>query len=131
MSISTTLNFKKLSLYLFIFGDTSMIEQIENGQYSLTFLNRQHSEDQELPAAENISLDNIMPDKKTSWQMDKWIYRIVVSSMSLTIILSLVGAVWLKANDKDIPDIMIALGTGSLGGIAGLLAPSPNSSNYE
>lgn len=108
-----------------------MIDQIENGQYSFTFLNTQNSEDKEQSAEENISLDNTMIDKKSSWQMDKWIYRIVVSSMSLTIILSLVGAVWLKANDKDIPDIMIALGTGALGGIAGLLAPAPNSSNHE
>lgn len=109
-----------------------MIEQIENGQYSFAFINTQYSEDKEQSIEENISLENTMIDKKTSWKMDKWIYRIVVSSMSLTIILSLIGAIWLKANDKeDIPDIMIALGTGALGGIAGLLAPSPNSSNHE
>lgn len=108
-----------------------MIEQIENGQYSFTFLNTQQSEDREQVAENNIDLTKTMLDKKTSWQMDKWIYRIVVSSMSLTIIFSLGGAVWLEANEKEVPEILIALGTGALGGIAGLLAPAPNSSNHE
>jgi len=36
------------------------------------------------------------------------------------------GTVWLQANDnKKIPEILIGLGTGALGGLAGLLAPTP------
>lgn len=107
-----------------------MIEQIENGKYSFTFFNAQQSDDREQTADNNIDLTKTMHDKKTSWQMDKWIYRIVVSSMSLTIIFSLGGAVWLEANEKEVPEILIALGTGALGGIAGFLAPTPNSSNH-
>ena len=107
-----------------------MIEQIENGKYSFTSFNAQQSDGREQTADNNIDLTKTMLDKKTSWQMDKWIYRIVVSSMSLTIIFSLGGAVWLEANEKEVPEILIALGTGALGGIAGLLAPTPNSSNH-
>lgn len=57
---------------------------------------------------------------------DPWIYRIVVSALSLTILSCIAGAVYLEANSKKLPEILIALGTGSLGGLAGLLAPSPS-----
>ncbi|MCC5668328.1 hypothetical protein LC653_31840 [Nostoc sp. CHAB 5784] len=62
----------------------------------------------------------------TPLQTDRWIYRIVVSALALTLISSIGGAVWLQANDKDIPEILIGLGTGALGGLAGLLAPTPS-----
>lgn len=61
----------------------------------------------------------------TPLQTDSWIYRIVVSALSLTLVSSICGAVWLQANDKEIPEILIGLGTGALGGLAGLLAPTP------
>ena len=61
----------------------------------------------------------------TPLQTDSWIYRIVVSALSLTLVSSISGAVWLQANDKEIPEILIGLGTGALGGLAGLLAQTP------
>lgn len=61
----------------------------------------------------------------TPLQNDRWIYRIVVGALALSLISSIVGAVYLKAEDKDIPDILTALGAGALGGLAGLLAPTP------
>ena len=69
---------------------------------------------------------NSMSDFKTPLQTDHWIYRIVVSSLALTIIFSIVGAVWLEVNEKETPTLIIALGTGSLGALAGLLAPTPS-----
>ena len=67
-----------------------------------------------------------MSNFKTPLQTDPWIYRIIVSALAATIISSITGAVWLAANDKkNIPDLLIALGTGSLGALAGLLAPTP------
>lgn len=69
---------------------------------------------------------NYMSDFKTPLQTDYWIYRIVVSSLALTIISSIVGTVWLEANNKKVPEILIALGTGSLGALAGILAPTPS-----
>lgn len=56
---------------------------------------------------------------------DRWIYRIVVSTLALTVLSCIGGAVWLQSQDKDIPEVITALGTGSLGGLAGLLAPTP------
>ena len=61
----------------------------------------------------------------TPLQTDSWIYRIVVSALSLTLVSSISGAVWLQTNDKEIPEILIGLGTGALGGLAGLLAQTP------
>lgn len=69
---------------------------------------------------------NSSSDFKTPLQTDHWIYRIVVSSLAFTIIFSIVGAVWLEVNEKETPKLLIALGTGSLGALAGLLAPTPS-----
>jgi hypothetical protein len=41
---------------------------------------------------------------------------LVVASFSFVLIL---------ATDKAIPDVLVALGTGAIGALAGLLAPSP------
>lgn len=60
----------------------------------------------------------------TPLQSDCWIYRIVVSALALTLVSSIGGTLWLQANHKDIPEILIGLGTGALGGLAGLLAPT-------
>jgi hypothetical protein len=62
----------------------------------------------------------------TPLQSDRWIYRIVVSALALTLVSSIGGTLWLQANDKAIPEILIGLGTGALGGLAGLLAPTPS-----
>jgi hypothetical protein len=61
----------------------------------------------------------------TPLQTDRWIYRIVVGALALTLVSSLGGAVYLQAEGKEIPDILTALGSGALGGLAGLLAPVP------
>ncbi|MBW4677314.1 MAG: hypothetical protein KME52_25915 [Desmonostoc geniculatum HA4340-LM1] len=61
----------------------------------------------------------------TPLQTDRWIYRIVVGALALTLVSCIGGTVWLQANDKKIPEILIGLGTGALGGLAGLLAPTP------
>ena len=64
-------------------------------------------------------------DMRTPLQTDRWIYRIVVSALALTLISSITGAVYLKAKGEEIPDILTALGSSALGGLAGLLAPAP------
>jgi uncharacterized integral membrane protein len=38
---------------------------------------------------------------------------------------SLIGAIILAGQDKDTPEILVALGSAAVGGLAGLLAPSP------
>ncbi|MEO1429092.1 MAG: hypothetical protein AAFV71_08530 [Cyanobacteria bacterium J06633_8] len=57
---------------------------------------------------------------------DVWIYRIVVSALSFTLVFCVVGAIWLEVNEKEAPELLTGLGTGALGALAGLLAPSPS-----
>ena len=58
------------------------------------------------------------------FEKDIWIYRIIISSISFGIIICLLGAIYLAAHDKDIPEILIAIGSASVGALAGLLSPN-------
>lgn len=57
---------------------------------------------------------------------DVWIYRIVVIVLGITILGTVFGGFWLASTSTtEIPQAMVALGSGALGALAGLLAPSP------
>jgi hypothetical protein len=59
---------------------------------------------------------------------DTWIYRIVVLSLGLTVIIAAVGGICLAVRGvTDTPDILVALGSAAVGALAGLLAPVPAS----
>jgi hypothetical protein len=60
-----------------------------------------------------------------AYQTDRWIYRMVVASLGLTLLIAAVGAVILASNSITAPDVLVALGSGAIGALAGLLAPSP------
>lgn len=65
-------------------------------------------------------------------QTDKWIYRIVVITLGLSILAIVLGTIALVfsgkiTEDKNIPTIVTAIGSAAIGALAGLLAPSPNS----
>ena len=60
---------------------------------------------------------------------DVWIYRIVVTSFAAVLVLTAVGALMLAFTGQDLPQtastLFIALTSGAVGALAGLLAPSP------
>jgi cytochrome c biogenesis protein CcdA len=61
---------------------------------------------------------------------DKLIYRIVVFALGFTIVAIVLGVLMLMSTkgikeDKDIPTIITAIGSASIGALAGLLAPPP------
>ena len=62
-------------------------------------------------------------------EQDKWIYRIVVTSLSLVVLVVVFGVIHLTVEHTtgtlNIPDVLTALGSTALGALAGLLAPSP------
>lgn len=63
---------------------------------------------------------------QTPLQTDRWIYRLVVIGLGLTILLSVGGGIYLAATGtQETPEILIALGSASVGALSGLLAPSP------
>lgn len=61
---------------------------------------------------------------------DKWVYRIVVLALGLTVISIIIGVIILIGigkigEDKSVPTILTAIGSAAIGALAGLLAPSP------
>jgi hypothetical protein len=57
---------------------------------------------------------------------DPWLYRIAVGGFVSTILFCVIGAITLRSFDKEIPDMLPALGTGSLGLLTGIFIPSPS-----
>ena len=57
--------------------------------------------------------------------MDKFSYRIVVGSISLSALIFAIGSVILAFKNGAIPEQLVALGVASFGLLGGLLAPSP------
>jgi hypothetical protein len=58
-------------------------------------------------------------------ETDVWIYRTIVAALGLTMLCVVAGSFVLVLYDKPIPDVLVAIGTGAIGAMAGLLAPSP------
>ncbi len=61
---------------------------------------------------------------------DKWVYRLIVIALGLTILITITGVIVLvgidKVNDgKGVPDVITAIGSAAIGALAGLLVPPP------
>jgi hypothetical protein len=68
---------------------------------------------------------------KSPLEYDRWIYRMVVLFLGVTVVATVVGGFMMAslstdAAQKDIPEGLIALGSAAVGALAGLLAPAPN-----
>jgi hypothetical protein len=63
-----------------------------------------------------------VPDQQT----DPLLYRLVVGGLVAAILLVVVGVFVLAFYQRPIPDGMIAIGSAAVGGLVGLLVPSPN-----
>ena len=61
-------------------------------------------------------------------EMDKWIYRIVVLILGLTVMFIVLGVIYLAGihDVKEIPEILVAIGSAAVGALAGLLTPTPS-----
>jgi len=56
---------------------------------------------------------------------DVWLYRMIVVVLGLTVVATIVGAIVLAMTGQSTPEVIVALGSAAIGGLAGLLAPSP------
>ena len=56
---------------------------------------------------------------------DKWLPRLVVVILGLSALVSLAGTILLESQGHTTPEMLIALGSAAIGGLAGLLVPSP------
>jgi len=56
--------------------------------------------------------------------VDRWLLRLVVIILGVVPILALASVFWLRLNEHEIPDAIIAFGSSAPGAIAGLLTPT-------
>lgn len=59
-----------------------------------------------------------------AYESDQHFYRVVAWSLSITVILSMLGSLGLASFDKSVPDPIIALGSTAVGALAGVLVGS-------
>jgi hypothetical protein len=57
-------------------------------------------------------------------QKDIWIYRMIIAALGLTLVASVVGAITLAMTGQSTPELLIALGSAAIGGLAGFLVPT-------
>ena len=58
-----------------------------------------------------------------AFKTDPWVYRLVVSSLGAIALAVVIGGVWFT--NAQLQSGLIALGAAAVGGLSGLLAPSP------
>lgn len=63
------------------------------------------------------------PMKKREDQ-DIWLYRMIVATLGLTVVASVVGAISLAMTGESAPEVLVALGSAAIGGLAGFLVPN-------
>jgi len=56
---------------------------------------------------------------------DPLIYRMTVGILGAVMLIGAFGAIYLQAVNTDVPALLVALGSGAAGALAGLIAPSP------
>jgi len=61
---------------------------------------------------------------KSRTEKDVWLYRIIVAALGLTVVASVVGAITLAMTGQSTPEVLVALGSAAIGGLAGFLVPS-------
>jgi hypothetical protein len=59
-----------------------------------------------------------------AYYSDKWLYRWVAFALGIIVLIAGVGAIILAQSGKTIPDVLVALGSGAIGALAGLFAPT-------
>lgn len=69
-----------------------------------------------------MSAGAIVPQYTT----DPWIYRMVVGVLGLAVLAVVIGGIILAiTSGKDVPQGILAIGSAAVGGLVGLLVPSP------
>jgi len=65
-------------------------------------------------------------NSSSSRKIDRFCYRLIVSSLSGAILTTLIGGLILSILNKPIPELLIVIGSNAIGAVSGLLAPSPD-----
>jgi hypothetical protein len=97
-----------------------------NVKETLQNLIQQVTNDNSLSSDQKVRLLESLQTLSTPLQSDRWIFRLVVAFLGLTVLLTVLGGFYLSIKTAaTIPEGLIALGSAAVGALAGLLAPSP------
>lgn len=97
-----------------------------NVKETLQNLIQQVTNDNSLSSDQKVKLLEGLQTLSTPLQSDRWIFRLVVAFLGLTVLLTVLGGFYLSIKTAaTIPEGLIALGSAAVGALAGLLAPSP------
>lgn len=97
-----------------------------NFKETLQELIREVSNDPSLPSDQKVKFLGDLQKLATPLQSDRWIFRLVVAFLGMTVLLTVLGGFYLSIKTAaTIPEGLIALGSAAVGALAGLLAPSP------
>jgi len=89
-------------------------------------LAQQLTDDESLPTDQKVKLLENLQKLSPPLQSDRWIFRLVVGFLGITVLLTVIGGFYLSIKTAaTIPEGLIALGSAAVGALAGLLAPSP------
>ena len=84
------------------------------------------TDDVSLPSDHKVKLLENLQRLSPPLQSDRWIFRLVVAFLGITVLLTVIGGFYLSIKTaSSIPEGLIALGSAAVGALAGLLAPSP------
>lgn len=93
-----------------------------------TQLSSENSKLSESDRLELIRQLQAVKDEYQAFYSDKVFYRIVVMTLGAAILLIVAAITLLLFNDKNQFDALTSIGSAAVGGLVGLLAPSPMSS---
>ena len=93
---------------------------------TLKDLIQQVTGDNSLPSDQKVKLLECLQKLSTPLQSDRWIFRLVVAFLGVSVLLTIILGFYLSIKTAaTIPEGLIALGSAAVGALAGLLAPSP------
>lgn len=104
---------------------------MENNDESVFSLMAKVIADEKIPHKEKMQLLDEIRKARPALE-DRWIYRWVVNFIGIALLLSvLIIAFCLYMEKKEIPEGLIAIGSGALGALSGLLANRPKSAEEK
>jgi hypothetical protein len=103
-----------------------MRQMANNVKETLQNFIQQVTNDNSLSSDQKVRLLESLQTLSIPLQSDRWIFRLVVAFLGLTVLLTVLGGFYLSIKTAaTIPEGLIALGSAAVGALAGLLAPSP------
>lgn len=93
-----------------------------NFKETLQELIREVSNDPSLPSDQKVKFLGDLQKLATPLQSDRWIFRLVVAFLGLTVLLTVLGGFYLSIKTAaTIPEGLIALGSAAVGALAEIL----------